>query len=185
MNAQPHILQQADEDMEDFEAVLDLPHPPEDRSDKAALDAYLDYLLERIGTIDQQKATNDAVYQRRVQMLADWRDGENAMLLRRREYLVEAFRALTAQYEYPKGKKSRTLPNGTFGTRSAREKLDIVDPQKAIDFARAYGVPVRVKEEVDAKALREFYESTGTVPLGCSVVPAEDKWYVKPTVEGA
>lgn len=158
--------------------------PPLD--DAAALDLWAERRMWRIRQLleEQQKNTAQADELRapllaRIDMVDSWLIEQNHALQQQIDFLTQQIEQVALAYPFDGKSKSRKMPAGTFGKRAVPEKLDIVDKDTAVAFAKDKGVPYRVKEEPDARALREFFESTGTVPAGCAHVPGYEKPYVR------
>jgi len=78
-------------------------------------------------------------------------------------------------------KKSHKTPFATLGFRAQPPRLVVDDDEKVIAWAEREGKKdlVRIKKEVAKTALNEYVEGTGEVPVGCSVAPAGNKFYIK------
>jgi len=150
------------------------------------LDGWIDYQLQLLAGIDVEMKQNREVMQRivaplqeKIDRAVDWCETENAGLARRAEWITSRIREHTQGYDY-RGRKSRTLPNGKFGTRQKPSKLEIADKQAAVAFALANGVPVReipAKVEPDARELKAYAESTGITPDGCTLIEARVEFF--------
>lgn len=143
-------LYQAEDDMAEFARSLGLTGAqPESGVD---LDVWIDVRLEAIARVQAEMAHNADVAARRMKMLADWRDEQNAVLARRAEYLTRQIEEVARAYPYPAGKKSRKLAFGEIGLRAERPRLEVTDEAAALEFVR--GVPelapdaIRVKESL-------------------------------------
>ena len=82
-----------------------------------------------------------------------------------------------------KSKSVKTL-YGMAGFRTVKPLLVVEDEVAIIDNAEAGQLPgniVRVKltTTIDKQALNQLYEETGEVPVGCSLRPQEERFYIK------
>jgi hypothetical protein len=172
--------------------AFNAPDPEQDEpvpAEAEAIEMWAEKRLWKIRQLMREQNKNDAQadeltapLRERIAMVERWRDEQNAALAGQVEYLTRQVEQ--AALSYPWGRsKSRKMPAGTFGQRHVAERLDIVDKDACITFAQAHGIPVRVKTEPDAKAIREYYDSTGTPPAGCEVVPGYDKPFCKVEVD--
>lgn len=147
--------------------------------DRVELDVWFDRRLAALAAIEAEMRRNEEVAQRRIEMIRAWMEEQNAVLERRANFLRGLLEQAARAYPYPGKAKSRKLPHGTFGSRTVPPKLEIEDEMAALAFAKAQ-VPdaVRVRESVLVSELKAWWQSTGILPDGCRVVPAEERFYV-------
>lgn len=146
-----------------------------------------DYLLETLAELQAELAHLDEFTARRIQMVQDHRDTEAARIQRRMDYLSDRVRACVpydpAVFASEYGKKSIKLPHGTLGYRSSKETVQIADKEKALAFAKAHGLEIRVTEAVNKTPLLDYVRATGDIPdpdvCGFELVPGSDDFYVK------
>lgn len=154
-------------------------------SDRVAMDVWVDRRLQVLASIAAEVEHNNQVAARRIHMIADARDEQNAILQRRAAYLEGILEQVAAAYPYPKG-KSRKLPFGEIGVRTQKPKLVVDDPTTVLVYAKEMGLPaeiIRLKEEINKVALNEYVESTGEDIPGTHVEAAVERPYVKAKVE--
>ena len=156
---------------------------------QAEVDAVLPSVKDdRFGITNEKDATwaagkiaaaQNEIERRRAQCAEYVADAEAN--LERMRYLFETPLRGYAEGVLGDGKKrSLKLPSGTIGFRSIRPKLEIADEAEVIAWADAIGNEcARTVRIVQKTALNEHWEKSGEVPPGCSVVPAEDRFYVK------
>lgn len=145
----------------------------------ADMDVWVDRRLAAIAGIETEMARNDQAAARRKAMIEDWRAGENAALERSAEYLRRDLEVIALSYPYAGKRKSRELPHGVIGKKSSAERLAVVDPDAALEFAREHGLEIKVKESVAHATLVAFRSRSGGLPTGTEIVPASEKPYVK------
>lgn len=183
--AKPDIFAEADADEAAFlESIgADMPEGEE----LSAVDARIDYLLEKIGDRQHQIEHVSDVASRRIAMVQEWLDGEKAKLEREIEWLGSQVRAQVPptpdalQEVYGTKKKSISLPHGSVGFRASRDTVAIEDKDAALEYAKA-NVPdaVRVSERVVKTPLIEHAKVTGVAKGdGWRFVPGEDSFFVK------
>lgn len=141
-----------------------------------SLDVRLDCLLERIGSLQAEIADNNEVANRRIAMVEGWRSQANDSLEKRIWWLRLQIEALADGYDY-RGKKSRSLPSGSFGTRHRSETLEIIDMTAAVAFAKANDL--EIKELVNKTPLLTHFKATGEIPDGTEHVPGGDEFFVR------
>lgn len=125
----------------------------------------IDWYLESLCGLIAEAGHNRVVANERIERIRDWEAGESARLDRRREYLIGQIGMLAppdAESMMEKhGKKSRTLPNGSFGYRQQPDTIQIDDAQHALNYARVEGLDIMVKESVSKTTLKAHAKSTG------------------------
>ena len=149
----------------------------------------LAWALERMGDLMAEAEENEALKLQAVARL-EARVGQlNARAKAGLAFFESRIRSYMASHrdELLKGgkKKSRALPAGTVGWRSKGGRLTVRDEAAALAWAKEQPVEadfVRVKFELNRKALAELFKTTGEVPAGCDVEPEEDVPYVDPVV---
>lgn len=152
-------LQEWDQDF--LQEMSDL--EPVEATDTIQVDARLDHFLERVKLIRWQIQQNEGVAKLRAAEIEDWKVGTNRGHERRIEWLESEIERLTDGYDYGR-KKSRKLPNGSFGWRSLPDKIDIVEPGRAIAFAESRALDVTVEKRVSKTTLMKHVEATGEIP---------------------
>jgi phage host-nuclease inhibitor protein Gam len=81
--------------------------------------------------------------------------------------------------------KSKTvgLIHGEIAYRATADRLEVEDAAAALEWARTQPVDadmVRVKQEINKRALGEHFKRTGEIPPGCAVVPASESIHINP-----
>lgn len=147
----------------------------------------VDYLLEKVLEEEKRLAHVREFTQRRIDMVVEHGDREMHKIANRIRHLHSRIAAhlppSAAGFKDLYGKKSVSLPHGEIGFRSSGESMVIRDDAAALAFAKANGIPVKVKEEVQKKPLTDYFRSTGEVPEGCEVVPGKDALFIRPKGE--
>ena len=148
-------------------------------ADRVDLDVWLDRRLAVLAALERQIEQNTEVARRRIEMIRDWMETENAALQRRADFLRSLLEQAARAYPYPPKVKSRRLPNGTIGSRTVPARLEVVNEEAALRWAEECGFDEAIRKSVRVTPLREYWQSTGIVPEGCQEVPAEERFYVK------
>lgn len=158
------------------EIAEELGLPAEPPADRLGLDAHLDRLLSKLAESEAEIAGNDQLAQVRIADIEAWRRQQNRSAESRAQWIRQQVAAIAASYDFGK-QKSRTLPGGTFGFRSSRETLEILDQAAAVAFAEAHGL--EIKKSVNKTPLVSHFTATGEIPDGCEYVPGADVFYIK------
>jgi type IV secretory pathway VirJ component len=140
------------------------------------LDRWIGWRLRRIANERAEMDRNMAVAKAEVERYTAWLEEENASHARSIEWLESQVRAAAQTYDFG-SKRSRKLAEGTFGFRTTPGKTAITDPDAAVAFAKAKGIPV--KESVGVREIKEWIDSTGEVPEFVEQTPPVDTFYVK------
>jgi len=79
-----------------------------------------------------------------------------------------------------KDTKSKTLKmiNGKASFRTMPEKIEILNEDELIEFAKKENIPVQVKESVYKTDVKKYIESTGRIPECVRIIPGSEKFYI-------
>lgn len=191
--AKPSIIQEIDEQERAFLESIGAEMP--EGEELSAVDARLDYLLEKIADRKRDKVHAEEVAERRISMIESWLESETAKAEREIEWLERqvrlSFPQTPDQLREERGtkKKSVSLPNGTIGFRSSRDTVDVVDEEKALRWAEG-SCPdaIKVKRRVLKTPIKKMLAEGGVLTTGepCDpeenglrFVPGSDSFYVK------
>lgn len=98
-------------------------------------------------------------------------------------YAVEEY-ARTHRKELIKGRpKTVDLIHGAISYRVVPERIDVENAEATLEWARAQPVEadmVRVKYEINKRALTEHFKATGEIPPGCVVHPESESIIIRP-----
>jgi len=155
--------------------------------DQTAGELRADYLLEQIAEAEAAMAHLNDFTERRIAMIRDHGTAESQKIQNRIDWLASRVRQLVPmdaeRFEATYGKKSLNLPNGKIGFRAVQPTVEIHDAAKALDFAKANGLDVTVKESVGKKPLIQYVKDTGTLPdemeAGFEWVDGYDSFFCK------
>lgn len=158
---------------------LSFAEPPLEASEAEAADE-CDRLLRALGDVRAYMAENERLHGVQVSAAKHWLDRVNAPLARQEAWLLAMLKHVAPFVRYFGRRKSRDLPHGEIGTRLHPERIEIVDPGAAGDWARERGLPYKVELVVAHSTLTKAWKSSGKVPPGCRLVEATDEFYAKP-----
>lgn len=159
--------------------------------DLTSAECRVDYLMEKLSE-EAKRAEHVADFTaRRVQMVCDHAEVETAKIRKRMAWLESRIREHlpldAASFKKTYGAKSHRLPSGQVGYRASRATVEIVDPTKALAFAKAEGLEVKVTEVVNKTPLLEHVMRSGAEPDperdGFAFVPPVDSFFVSPDLE--
>lgn len=149
------------------------------------IDSRIDYYLEKIKDGNAEIERNRVTASIRLDTISDWLAGENAKIERRNSYLVGQIGMLAppsaedtvAEY----GKKSRTLPNGSFGFKQKPGHVEIKDMGSAVRYALEMDLPTKIVETVSKTDLKTHARATGaTEGEGWEWLPGTSDFFVSP-----
>lgn len=139
-----------------------------------------DWSLRRLAECEAEAAAIDAQYAAAVGALTKRRDDLKAKAERGAGF----FRFKLAEYAERerktllKGrKKSHDFLHGRIGFRAKAERLEVVNRDALVEWLSAQPIEsglYRVKVEPEVRALQERFKSTGEIPPGMDVTPAEE-----------
>lgn len=149
----------------------------------------LEWALERMGELAAEIAENNALKLQWIARIEARVAALNRTAQRGVAFFERAveFYARTHREDLLRGgkKKSRTLPSGVVGWRSKAQRLEVVDQDAYLAWAREQPIEsglVRIKLEPAMKPLQALFATTGEIPPGCEVREAEESLYVEPIV---
>ena len=161
---------------------------PADESE-AALLAWMDQALGRLGALEAEAAANRAAAEAEVRLIADRWEAVAVVLAERAEVVRREIAAWLPRLPMH-GKKTRLLPTGTVGTRARGAHLFVRDKAAALAWAKRQpnaaadgpgGFVVRQMVESVAQAKLEAHAlATGEVPDGCELVAAHEEQRIEP-----
>ena len=185
MSDDPDIIQQIDDDEREFLEGFG----ESEEATPSDIDVRIDWLLERIAKRRKLVEQNNAVAEARKFQIEAWRVSENDRLERAIGYFEWQIRELQPadadSFEQTYGKRSRSLPFGSFGYRKHPDKVEIYDKDRALGWAKERGLEVKTKETVSKTVLKKALQEAGTrTGDGFEIVPGMDEFYVSPADKG-
>jgi len=133
--------------------------------------AKIDQLLWAVRKIDAQMADNENSARIQLDQIALWLETANGKLDSQRRYLLTMCR----QWLEQTGQRSASLANGVIRLRKRQDKLEILDADTVLADSR-FQREIPAKIEIDKKAIRDYYKSTGEIPDGVDLVPQADQF---------
>lgn len=151
--------------MELVPSINDFEDAPEERDERFVVDndEKASWAMRRLKSIRDKQAENQAIHDGELARLANWLEKVNTDLQRDAEYFEAILRPYALQ-ERSKDRKSIILPHGTIKTVQGRQKVEIQDEKAFLEWAKANNPElIRVKEEIDKKALNALPVQDGVV----------------------
>lgn len=184
--ALPDFLQELEAEMQTFIEQTGLnSDTPEALTDRELL---IDYYMEKIQALDLRAGMNHEIRNRRVRVEDDWLEDENRKLRSQVEWLEQKILlnmpgTLGAfQDTFGVTTKSRKLPHGQVGFKSSQDSVDIQDQTKAVIWAKANDVDVKVETTLLKTPAKKYVMETGDEPDlerdGLTFVPGAERRYV-------
>ena len=111
---------------------------------------------------------------RKFKIIEDYRSNQMARLDKKRSWIVwnlEGFMRTT-------GQKTIQLPHGQLKLRKGRDRVAVVAIEQFLKIGQKLGLVKKVPESVspDLQAILNHVHSTGGIPPGIEVIPAEVKF---------
>ena len=158
--------------------------------DLTAAELRVDYLLEKAAEERTRLDQLEEFTARRVAMIVEHKSAEASKIEKRLAWLESRIREHipfdAASFRKHYGAKSHRLPHGQIGYRASRATVEITDPAKALAFAKARGLEVKVSESVNKTPLLESVMRDGEEPNpetdGFRFVPPADEFFCHPDV---
>lgn len=148
----------------------------------------VDWALSRIADLERQKKENAAIVEHRISVLKVRLETLNERLDTSQRYFRE--KVLTWAMNNRKAllgtgkKKSRDLPHGRIAWRTRPARLEVIEAEKLLAWARDQPMETGVLRITEAPAMTEIqkhFRTTGEVPPGTDVRPESEELSVEPT----
>jgi hypothetical protein len=133
-----------------------------------------DRMLAAVSILEgQMEEVNDLV-EKEIKLLEEYRSNELSRLDKKRSWLVFNLEA----YARNSGEKTVRLPHGTLKLRRGRDKAVVVALNEFLKIGQKLGLLRKVPESVtpDLQAILNHVHSTGEIPAGIQVIPADVKF---------
>lgn len=133
--------------------------------------------IRALKAIQAEMQHNEDVYEGMVEEAERWLENENHSLEKQAEFHRNELQLIAIGYDFG-NKKSRNVPGGTFGWRQKPVSLNVVDEEKAKEWARKEGIlKVEQVEKYSKRDLLECVKTRGEVPDGCEIEEERDEFY--------
>jgi phage host-nuclease inhibitor protein Gam len=190
----PDLILEIEADMAEF---MDAAGLTDDAAawELARREIYIDGVLKRLRDLEDQRARDLEVYEAQRAVVDLWHDTQQYRAEASRAYLESLIGDVVTRdadefkLTYGSGKKkSRNLPHGTIGFRASKATVNITDQEKAVAWAEANEVEVKVRKELLKTPAIEFVtaalSTTGELPdeeeHGLEYVEPVQKFFIKP-----
>lgn len=155
-------------------------------SDEAELLVYANRLLFQLGTVESERAANAAAEKIQVESLKQrYREVDEPLARRWTSLEAELARVFSA-LPLRGNAKSRKLAFGIMGSRTVPERVDVTDEAALREDAQGWDPDLAshvfrpMPPRLDHRALVTLVKSKGSVPPGCTVIPAREQFYATP-----
>lgn len=153
----------------------------------AQLDAAASEICRRLGDAEADRARFVEAEKAEVERIKMRYAALREPVDRRIGQLEELGREVARRADFGK-KKSRTVGYGSYGRKLKKERVEIVDPAAALEFARAQKIEGAIKTETVEKPVHKVLEPVvmeyirkheGEVPAGFEHIDESDEPWVK------
>lgn len=137
-----------------------------------------DWCMTKMAIANTRIAEAERLRDAAIARVHEWFENYTAEYNKTLEKMEEFLRPFVA--EHIKDTKSKTLKmiNGKAGFRTTPEKIEIVNENELVEFAKKENIPVQIKESVHKKDIKEYIKKTGHIPGCVKVIPGSEKFYI-------
>ena len=159
----------------DFIEELLLQAEQADQEKKIEMDRLrADQILAAIGKLEEGMAEVNDLCDKEIKLIEEYRANEFVRLDKKRSWLtfnLEGFMRAT-------GEKTLRLPHGTLKLRRGKDRIAVIAMEQFLKVGQKLGLLKKVPESFspDLQAILNHVHSTGEVPPGIEVIPAEVKF---------
>lgn len=181
------LLNVEEEEADDLAALgIDLNRP----MSEPEIDAAMSEMLRRMAWYDGQIKAGEEAERLEVERINARYNRRLAPLQKRRAEIEANALALAERATFEGKKRSRNVGNGTFGKRITPERVEVVDKPAAIEWAKKHHPSAVLQELVEKLVHKEIAPvvlaltaTTGEVPPGFDVHPADFAYFAKPEID--
>ena len=158
---------------EQFETYMEMTSEVEQEGFSVKDQQTAEWVVRRIAESRKRQNEIDELYQAEMFRLKTWKEKE----MQKEQSNIEYFETVLKPWAQEQG-KSVSLPSGKVRFRKMQDKF-IYDDQMVIAWAKQH-LPeaIRVKEELEKKAIKDHVKATGELPDGLSIEQQEPKFEV-------
>jgi hypothetical protein len=155
------------------ELLLEAEHA--DQEKKIEMDRLrADQILAAIAKLEEGMAEVNVLCDSELKLIEEYRASEINRLDKKRSWLLfnlDGFMRTT-------GEKTLRLPHGTLKLRKGRDRVAVVAMEQFLKIGQKLGLVRKIPESVapDLQAILNHVRTTGEVPPGIEVIPAEVKF---------
>lgn len=147
-----------------------------------------DWCLRKVSSAERRMQLRHELVLKRKAQLDEWEAQANRTDLSTTERMAELLKPW-AEHEVAlnSAKKSISLPTGTVGFRQSPDSIEVVNLADAVLHLKELGAAdcIRVREEVDKRALMTRVKAGEALPEGCELHEGHRNFYVKISSDGA
>jgi len=159
----------------DFIEELLLQAEQADQEKKIEMDRLrADQILAAIGKLEEGMTEVNDLCEKEMKLIEEYRASELARLDKKRSWLVFNLDGFMRS----SGEKTMRLPHGQLKLRKGRDRIAVVAIEQFLKIGQKLGLVKKVPESVtpDLQAILNHIRSTGDIPTGIEVIPAEVKF---------
>lgn len=170
-------------------AGLDFSEPANVEIAKAAVIGGRDSLEWAMGVLAEADAECERIHLAAEEAIRRVREREGVLTRRvdqRAQFLrfaVEGYARAHRKEMIPGRAKTASLIHGEIAYRTIPERVEVEDTALALEWCQSQPVEsdlVRIKYEINKRALADFAKRTNEIPPGCAVHPASESIVIRP-----
>jgi hypothetical protein len=133
-----------------------------------------DQILAAIGTLEEGMAGVNDLCDKELKLIEEYRANEMARVDKKRSWLVFNLEGFMRS----SGEKTLNLPHGRLKLRKGKDRIAVVAMEQFLKVGQKLGLLRKVPESVtpDLQAILNHVHSTGEIPPGIQVIPADVKF---------
>lgn len=159
----------------DFIEELLLQAEQADQEKKIEMDRLrADQILAAIGKLEEGMAAVNDLCDKELKLIEEYRANEMARVDKKRSWLVFNLEGFMRS----SGEKTLNLPHGRLKLRKGKDRIAVVAMEQFLKVGQKLGLLRKVPESVspDLQAILNYVHSTGEIPPGIQVIPADVKF---------
>jgi phage host-nuclease inhibitor protein Gam len=133
-----------------------------------------DQMLAAVEKLDEQMNDVIKLAEDEIKLIEEYRKSELEKLDKKRSWLCWNLE----QYIRSTSEKTISLPHGQIKLRQGRQKVQIIDMDKFLKVGDRLNLLRKIPESIepDLPAIHHYIKTTGEIPRGVDVIPAETKF---------
>jgi phage host-nuclease inhibitor protein Gam len=151
----------------------------------------LDWALSRMADLQEEMAENERLLKEAIQRARLKTMALNERLAKGLDFFERQVRSYVEPHKQlllkSGKKKTRVFLHGSISWRTKSARLEVKDAEAALEWARTQPVEsgvLRIKEELDKRAVGALHEKTGELPPGCELTEETEELSINPIQGG-
>jgi len=133
-----------------------------------------DQILGAVAKLEEEMFDVNELCEKEIKLIEEYRTKEIARLDKKRSWLVWNLEGFMRS----SGEKTLNLPHGRLKLRKGRDRVAIIAMEQFLKIGQKLGLVRKIPESVapDLQAILNHVRTTGEVPPGIEVIPADVKF---------